>query len=46
MCELVDLWVADLYRVRVGPLTLGDLPEGRWRPLTAQERAALIAGDQ
>ncbi len=46
MCELVDLWVADLYRVRIGPLTLGDLPEGRWRPLTADERAALIRGDQ
>lgn len=44
MCELVDLWVADLYRIRVGPLTLGDLPEGQWRPLTAQERAALITG--
>jgi hypothetical protein len=33
---------ADLFRVRVGPLTLGALPEGRWRPLTADERAALI----
>ena len=40
----LDLWVADLYRIRVGPLTLGDLPEGRWRPPTAQERAALIKG--
>lgn len=44
MCELVDLKVVDLFRVRVGPLTLGDMPEGHWRPLTAQERAALIAG--
>ncbi len=43
MCELVGLHVTDLYRVRIGPLVLGDLPEGRWRPLTAQERAALIA---
>ncbi|MES2033742.1 MAG: pseudouridine synthase [Pseudomonadota bacterium] len=42
MAELVDLRVMDLMRVRVGPLTLGDLPEGRWRPLTAGERAALI----
>ncbi len=42
MCELVELRVMDLFRVRVGPLTLGDLPEGRWRPLTADERAALI----
>lgn len=44
MCELVDLRVVDLFRVRVGPLTLGDLPEGRWRLITAAERAALIAG--
>ena len=42
MCELVDLRVMDLFRTRIGPLTLGDLPEGRWRPLTADERAALI----
>ncbi|MBC6980887.1 pseudouridine synthase [Caulobacter sp. 17J80-11] len=46
MCELVDLRVVDLHRVRVGPLKLGDLPEGMWRPLTAEERAALIAGSQ
>lgn len=44
MCELVELGVADLYRVRVGPIRIGQLPEGQWRPLTAEERAALIAG--
>jgi 23S rRNA pseudouridine2604 synthase len=43
MCELVDLKVVDLFRVRIGRLTLGDMPEGRWRPLTADERTALIA---
>jgi 23S rRNA pseudouridine2604 synthase len=43
MCELVGLKVADLFRVRIGPLGLGDLPEGRWRPLTPAERAALIS---
>lgn len=43
MCELVELLVIDLYRIRVGPLSLGDLPEGRWRPLTPEERAAIIA---
>lgn len=42
MCELVDLRVADLFRIRVGPLRLGDLPEGRWRALTPAERAALV----
>jgi len=44
MCDLVGLSVSDLLRVRVGPILLADLPEGRWRPLTAEERAALIAG--
>jgi 23S rRNA pseudouridine2604 synthase len=43
MCEMVDLTVVDLKRVRIGPLLLGDLPEGRWRALTADERTALIA---
>jgi 23S rRNA pseudouridine2604 synthase len=43
MCELVDLAVTDLLRVRIGPLKLGELPEGRWRPLTAEERAAMLA---
>ena len=42
MCELVDLAVADLLRTRIGPLRLGDLPEGRWRVLTADERDALV----
>jgi 23S rRNA pseudouridine2604 synthase len=42
MCELVDLTVVDLLRTRIGPLSLGDLPEGRWRPLAAEERAALL----
>jgi 23S rRNA pseudouridine2604 synthase len=43
MCDLVELKVVDLFRIRIGPLTLGDLPEGRWRVLTAQERAAMQA---
>jgi 23S rRNA pseudouridine2604 synthase len=42
MCELVGLHVVDLFRVRIGPLQLGDLPEGRWRALGADERAALL----
>lgn len=44
MCELVGLEVVDLLRTRIGPITLGALPEGRWRPLAPEERAALIAG--
>ena len=42
MCELVGLGVIDLQRVRIGPLGLGELPQGRWRPLRPAERAALI----
>lgn len=42
MCEMVDLQVVDLIRVRIGPLKLDNLPEGRWRMLTAEERAALV----
>lgn len=42
MCDLVGLRVVDLLRVRIGPLKLGDLPEGRWRLLTADERDAMI----
>jgi 23S rRNA pseudouridine2604 synthase len=43
MCELVELRVVDLLRLRIGPLRLDDLPEGRWRPLEPGERAALVA---
>ena len=46
MCELVELKVVDLFRVRVGPVRLGDMPEGRWRLLTAEERAALMGAQQ
>ena len=42
MCELLELQVVDLHRVRIGPLRLGDLPEGRWRPLAPAEREALV----
>ncbi len=46
MCELLELRVMDLLRVRIGPLQLGDLPEGRWRMLSAEERTAMIAASQ
>ena len=42
MCELVELDVVDLLRVRIGPLDLGPLPEGKWRALTQHERDALV----
>ena len=43
MCEAVGLYVSDLLRIRVGPVQMGGLPEGMWRPLHPQERTALIA---
>lgn len=44
MCDAVGLSVVDLFRLRIGPIHLGDLPEGCWRPLTAAERAAILQG--
>lgn len=43
MCEHVDLDVTDLLRIRIGPINLDNLPEGGWRMLTTDERAALLA---
>lgn len=37
MCDLVDLKVHSLYRVRIGRLELGNLPEGKWRYLRPHE---------
>lgn len=42
MCALVGLKVLRLQRVREGALRLGDLPEGKWRRLTQQERESLL----
>ncbi|RZJ37583.1 MAG: rRNA pseudouridine synthase [Brevundimonas sp.] len=44
MCEMVELEVTDLLRVRIGPLKLDNLPEGKWRMLTPEERDALVRG--
>lgn len=40
-CEAVDLEVLALHRVRVGPVSLGDLGPGRYRELTEQEVSRL-----
>jgi 23S rRNA pseudouridine2604 synthase len=42
MCAMCELRVTDLVRVRVGNLHLGNLPEGQWRVLTADERTGLV----
>jgi 23S rRNA pseudouridine2605 synthase len=43
MCEAVGHPVKRLERVAFGPLTLGELPRGRWRKLTDGEVDALVA---
>ena len=43
MCEAVDLEVARLRRVAVGPIKLGMLQTGEWRDLTQQEIDSLFA---
>ena len=42
MCEMVDLEVTDLIRVRIGPVRLDGVPEGKWRMITPEERTALV----
>ena len=37
MCELVGLKVVGLKRIRIGGVTLGNLPTGQWRYLAAHE---------
>jgi len=37
MCEAVGLKVLGLKRVRIGRVTLGDLPTGQWRYLHPDE---------
>ena len=47
MCQKVGLGVAALRRVRIGPLSLGSLKSGEWRPLREAEVEVLrttIAG--
>jgi 23S rRNA pseudouridine2605 synthase len=41
MCDAVGYPARRVIRVRMGPLALGDLPPGKYRSLTAQERTQL-----
>ena len=45
MCAAAGLHVTRLRRLREGSLTLGDVPPGKWRRLTAAEVAALAGED-
>lgn len=38
MCELVGLKVVGLKRIRIGKVTLGNLPDGQWRYLGKNEK--------
>lgn len=42
MCDLVELRVIDLVRVRVGALKLGGMKEGTWKELKPHEIEALL----
>ena len=42
MCEEAGLHVARLTRIAEGRLLLGDLPSGRYRPLSAEEIASVM----
>ncbi len=45
MIEAVDSKVLKLVRTAIGPVRIGDLPIGKWRPLTADEVRALGGRD-
>lgn len=40
-CEQIGLRVKSLLRINIGPWSLADLPEGKWRLISADERAAI-----
>ncbi len=42
IAERAGLKILELKRIRIGPLVLGSLPEGEYRPLTDGERSHLI----
>lgn len=43
MCAMVGLKVIRLQRIREGEVNLGELPQGKWRFLTQQERESLLS---
>jgi pseudouridine synthase len=43
MVDALGATVLKLVRVKIGPIAIGKLPVGTWRPLTAAEIAALVA---
>ena len=43
LASACELFISELTRIRIGNLTLGNLPAGGWRPLTPGEREAALA---
>lgn len=43
MLEAVDSKVSKLVRTAIGPIRIGELPVGKWRPLTPAEFTSLIS---
>jgi len=43
MCQVFGYRVVELKRVRIMNIRLGDLQEGKWRPVTEEERRILLA---
>ncbi len=46
LLEAFGVAVLRLVRVAIGTVTLGDLPKGAWRALTAEEMRALLPGER
>lgn len=46
MCEAAEMKVLRLRRIREGAVELGDLPQGKWRYLTAEEKEKLSSGGE
>jgi len=42
VCRSVNLFVKDLYRIKIGPIELSDLPSGSWRVLSDREVEELL----
>ena len=40
--ELLGYHVIDLQRIRIGPIEIGNLPQGHWRPITQSELSILL----
>ena len=43
MCDALGLKIKRLTRISEGSIALGELPSGKWRPLTDGELSALLS---